>query len=291
MHSIHSRRAVLSVAAALAFWPSPALSQQGGSVVLLAQRQVKTYLSALADVHCTETVVQEKLAENGEVEASAREQFDYLIMINGHEDDFQLTESRIENPGWHHKLLSTPMLLTNGMATALLIFDPYYRDSFDFKALPEERMDGREVIPVQFAHIPGRRTPAALVLGGREYPLELEGTAWLVEDSGEVMKIDANLLHDMSDIGLHGLTIHVEYKPVQLGANHSEILMPAQAVVDVASARHHWHNTHFFGNYRSFSADAEQAPSVKVHVTQPEETDPSRVVKPALPTDDSKENH
>ena len=101
----------------------------------LAQKsKSQTYLSKLADVHCTETVIQEKLAENGHVEASAREQFDYLIMMSGHEDDFQLSESRIEAPGWRHKLLSTPMLLDkrNGDGI-LLVFHPYYRDSFNFQ--------------------------------------------------------------------------------------------------------------------------------------------------------------
>ncbi|MGB7266921.1 MAG: hypothetical protein WBC92_15510 [Terracidiphilus sp.] len=257
------------------------------SVIDLAQKQIKTYLSKLADVHCTETVVQEKLAENGHVEASAKEQFDYLIMMSGHEDDFQMSESRIETPGWRHKLLSTPMLLTNGMATALLVFDPYYRSSFNFQALPEEQIDGRPAIPIHFAHIAGRRTPAALALRGREYPLELEGTAWLDKNSGEIVKVDATLLHDMSDIGLHSLKIHVEYKPMKLGTDASQIMMPALAVVDVTSARQHWRNTHFFGNYRSFSADVEQDPHVTIH---PDNADPEGTPRPAMPPSNPKEN-
>ena len=84
------------------------------------------------------------------------------------------------------------MLVTNGVATVLLVFHPYYRDSFNFEALPEELIDGRPAIPVHFSHITGRRTPAALALRGREYPLELEGTAWLDKQSGEVVKVEAN---------------------------------------------------------------------------------------------------
>ncbi len=261
--------------------------RQEKNVILLAQKQIKTYLSELADVHCTETVIQEKIAENGHVEATEREQFDYLIMMSGHEDDFQLSESRIEAPGWRHKQLSTPMLLTNGMAAALLVFDPYYRDSFEFQALPEEQIDGRTAIPIHFAHIAGRRTPAALVLRGREYPLELQGTAWLDKNSGEIVRVDATLLHDMADVGLHSLNIHVEYKPTQLG-QASQIMMPAMAVVDVASARQHWRNTHLFGNYRAFSADVEQDPNVKVHL---DNADPGEMSSPAIPPSNPKENH
>jgi len=257
-------------------------------VINLAQKQIKTYLSELADVHCTETVIQEKLAENGHVEASAREQFDYLIMMSGHEDDFQLSESRIETPGWHHKLLSTPMLLTNGMSTALLVFDPYYRDSFEFQTLPEEQIDGSPAIPIHFAHIAGRRSLAALALHGREYPLELEGTAWLDKGSGEVVRVDAALKNDMSDIGLHSLKIHVEYKPTQLKTQASQIMMPAMAVVDVMSANQHWRNTHLFGNYRSFSADVEQDPNVKIHA---DNADPENTTSSGTPAANPRENH
>ena len=43
------------------------------------------------------------------------------------------------------------------------------------------------------------------------------------------------------------------------------LTLPALAVVDVATPRQHWRNTHTFNNYRGFSIDAEQDPNVKVH--------------------------
>jgi hypothetical protein len=227
------------------------------------QRQITAYLAQLADLHCTETVTQEKLAANGHVEASEREEFDYLIMMNGTGEEFQLNESRVASSNSRRKLAAKPMLITNGISTALLVFHPYYRDSFEFEAGSEQSVAGRPAIPIHFAHIPGRRTPAALALRGREYPLDLEGTAWLDKTSGEVIKLDANLLHDMSDVGLRSLSIHVEYKPAGIGKKL--ITMPALAVVDVTTPRQHWRNTHAFDRYKSFSAEAEQDPTVKVH--------------------------
>jgi len=229
----------------------------------LAQRQLTEYLAKLADLHCTESVTQEKLAGNGHVEASEHAKYDYLVMIDGNRDDFQLNESRIESSASRHKKL--PMLVTNGFSTVLLVFHPYYRDSFTFDTGDDEVVDGKEVVPVHFSHIPGRRTPAALALRGREYPLELKGTAWLDKQSGEVVKMDASLLHDMSDVGLRSLTIHVEYKQANLGKTSANMTLPALAVVDVTTPRQHWRNTHVFDGYKSFSTDAEQDPNVKVH--------------------------
>jgi hypothetical protein len=232
------------------------------SPVELAQRQVTAYVAKLADLHCNESVNQEKLAANGHVEASERAKYDYLIMMDGNGDDFQLNESRIESSASKHKPL--PMLVTNGFSTALLVFHPYYRDGFRFDAGAEELVDGSPAVPVHFSHIRGRPTPAALALRGREYPLELEGTAWIDKKSGEVVRMDASLMNDMSDIGLRSLSIHVEYKKAALGKNSPDMTLPALAIVDVTTPRQHWRNTHVFDGYKSFSAEAEQDPNVKI---------------------------
>ena len=240
-------------------------SANDSNAIKKAQRQITAYLVQLADLHCADDVTQEQLTGNGHVEASARARYDYLIMMSGNGDDFQLNESRIESPESRHKLTSKPMLITNGIATVLLVFHPYYRDGFNFETGGEETVDGKRVIPIHFAHIPGRRTPAALALRGREYPLDLEGTAWLDKQTGDVVKVDATLLHDMSDVGLRSLHIHVEYKLANLNKSTPPIALPALAVVDLTTPRQHWRNTHLFEDYKSFSTAAEQDPNVKVH--------------------------
>jgi hypothetical protein len=234
-----------------------------------AQRQVTMYLAKLADLLCTESVTQEKIATNGHVDATEHAKYDYLIMMNGNGDEFQLTESRVESTAAHNKQPQLPMLVTNGVATLLVVFHPYYRDGFNFETGSEETINGRPAIPIHFTHITGRRTPAALALRGRDYPLELQGTAWLDKQSGQVVMAEANLVHDMSDVGLRSLHIHIEYKSTILGK--SEVTFPEMAVVDVTTPRQHWRNKHVFDNYRWFSTDTDQDPAVKVH---PGDTNP-----------------
>ncbi len=258
MRIIHKMRAVALLLVSVCAWAhgqAPATDR--------AQQQVVTYLAKLADLHCTESVLQEKLSGNGHVMASERSKFDYLIMMQGNGDDFQLVESRIESTSAQHKPL--PMLVTNGFSSLLLIFHPYYRDSFQFEPGGDDLIDGQPTTKVNFVHIAGKRTLAALALRGREYPLEFRGTAWLDKQSGQVVRIDAGLLHEMGDVGLRTLTIHVEYKPTRLGSSTEKMILPTLAVVDVETPKQHWRNTHVFSAYKSFSADAEQDPNVKVH--------------------------
>lgn len=257
-------------------WSANGPASAGGDPVALAHEQVAHYVSKLADLHCTETVMQQKLNAKGRVEATERSQFDYLIMMNGNSNEFQLNESRIAMPDSKHKAAPVSMLTTNGMTTVLLVFHPYYSDAFTFETGRDELLGGRTAIPVHFAHISGRRTPAALALRNREFPLELQGTAWLDKQSGQVIQMNAGLMHDMSDVGLRSLDIHVEYTSEALG---KEVLtVPSRAVVDVTTPRQHWRNTHVFDSYKSFSTDVEQDPNYKVRTEPPASAgqDPSK---------------
>jgi len=234
----------------------------------IAQRKITAYLTSLADLHCTESVTQEKITPSGHVSATERAKYDYLIMMDGNGDDFQLNETRLATSKGTPKVSPASMLVSNGVPTVLLVFHPYYRSSFKFEAGAEEMVNGKTLIPIHFEHIDGRRTPAALALRGREYPLELRGTAWLDKQAGEVVKIDASLERDMSDIGLRTLHIHVEYKPEEVGNAVSTIDLPALAVVDVTTPRQHWRNTHVFDAYKSFSIDVQQDPNVKIRAAE-----------------------
>src|ERR1700758_2942399 len=132
-----------------------------------AQKQVVAYVGKLADLHCTEDVVQEKLKPNGGTELSAKSQYDYFLYMQGNSYDFQLSESRLEVGT--QKQARQPLLLTNGFSTLLLVFHPYYRNAFEFTSGPAEMIEGRGVTPVHFSHMQGARTPAPLALRGREF--------------------------------------------------------------------------------------------------------------------------
>jgi hypothetical protein len=234
----------------------------------IAQRKITAYLTSLADLHCTESVTQEKITPSGHVAATERAKYDYLIMMDGNGDDFQLNETRLLSSKGTPKASPVSMLVSNGVPTVLLVFHPYYRDSFKFAAGAEETVGGKVLIPIRFEYIEGHRSPAALALRGREYPLALKGTAWLDKQAREVVKIDASLESDMSDIGLRSLHIHVEYQPEEVGNKVSAVDLPALAVVDVTTPRQHWRNTHVFDAYKSFSIDVEQDPNVKIRAAE-----------------------
>ena len=231
-----------------------ASAQDQNNVVSVAQRNVANFLDLFSEVKCTEQVAQEKLTKNGKVEYKEQSRFDYLVIADSSDADLSLQESRLEEKSAEHKK-NVPLLVTNGFATLLLVFHPYYQDAFQFSNPDEVTVNGQRLMKVQFRHIAGKRTPSVLVLRGREYPLEMSGTAWIEPRTGNIVRMQSDLQQDMSDIGLRTLHSDVLYSPVHFRDVASAPWLPSVATIEVETAKQHWRNTHEFSNYQHFGVD------------------------------------
>ncbi|MGB9103214.1 MAG: hypothetical protein WCC59_00520, partial [Terriglobales bacterium] len=156
---------------------APAADTVGADVLARTRAQVANFLKLFSEVRCTEEVSQIKLTKRGKVERQEKSVYDYLVIAQESGSDLSLQESRLEQKGAVKKT-NVPMLVTNGFATLLLIFHPSYQDSFDFSPPEMEVTNGQTLAKVRFRHRPNKPSTTELVLRGREYPLDLTGTAW-----------------------------------------------------------------------------------------------------------------
>src|SRR5664280_613703 len=203
----------------------PAWAADADTIVDRASRQVTAFLDQMSDVQCSG-------------------------------DELLLNESRLSDEHKEQRnKKNVPLLITNGFSMLMLIFHPYYRNSFEFSAMPDEIIAGHRTAQVRFTHIPGTRTPAALAVRGREFPLELTGTAWIEPETGQVVKLKIGLAKDMSDVGLKSLTAEIDYDPIHLPGWTQAYRFPAVATVEVETLRQRWRNVHRFSNYKRFLVD------------------------------------
>ena len=217
-----------------------------------AGKGVTRLLDELAKVKCTELVQQVKLAKNGKTEYEEKSTFDYFVLTQPSGGEVNLVESReAEGEAKHKKNL--PLLVTNGFSTLALIFHPSYQGNFEFTPLQEEVLDGRQYARVQFRHIRRTRSTAVLVLRGREYPIDLEGVAWIDEETGWILRISASLESSIEDVGLHTLRTEVQYAAVPFPGFRQSYWLPVEATVEVETPRQHWRNIHRFTSYQRFS--------------------------------------
>jgi hypothetical protein len=250
---------IASVLICLAATPSGAETTPLQELIGRANDQVAKFVEQFSDVKCTEHVTQEKFKADGKVELKEESTYDYLVILTNAGGEISLDESRLAvHEQRKDEKKGVSMLVSNGFATLFLVFHPYYSSGFEFTDLGEDTINGRTFSKVQFKHIAGMRSPAALALRGREYPLDLAGVAWIDAATGIIGKIDAGLATSMEDIGLKSMRSEVQFQPVPFKNSKDTYWFPAQASVEVETPRQHWRNTHNFTDYKQFSVSTEE---------------------------------
>ncbi|MGH9642849.1 MAG: hypothetical protein ACRD3Q_10505 [Terriglobales bacterium] len=230
-----------------------------GDLLSRVQGQVSDYLDQFSDVKCTEKVDQQKLTPNGKVELERASTYDYLVILTNAGGEVSLDESRLAvGSAAKPDKKNRPLLVTNGFATLFLIFHTYYAQSFQFALGDVEMLNGHAYQKISFQHIRGTRSPAALSLRGREYPLELSGTAWVDPQTATITKIEMTVGNTMEDVGLKALRSEVAYAPVPFRDSQATYWFPSQATVEVETQRQHWRNTHTFSDYKKFAVSTEE---------------------------------
>lgn len=222
-------------------------------------QRVSEFLDQFSNVKCTEQVTQQKLRPDGKVEIEQQSAFDYLVMLTNNGGDLTFNESRL--PLKEAKLerrQPTSMLLTSGFATLFLVFHPTYVNNFEFTDAGDDIVDGHHTRKVQFQHVHNTRSIAALALRGREYPLELSGTAWVDPSSGDILKIEAGIGSTLEDVGMKTLQSSIRFAPVAFSKDQAPYWFPTEAVVKVETPKQHWRNTHRFSTYKQFSVTTEE---------------------------------
>lgn len=222
-------------------------------------QRVSEFLDQFSNVKCTEQVTQQKLRPDGKVDVEQQSSYDYLVMLINNSGDLTFNESRL--PIKEAKLdrrQPVSMLLTNGFATLFLVFHPTYINNFEFTDVGEDSAEGPGARKVEFRHVHNTRSIAALALRGREYPLELSGTAWIDPRSGDILKIEAGIGSTLQDVGMRKLQSSIRFTPVSFSKDQAPYWFPSEAVVEVETPKQHWRNTHRFSTYKQFSVTTEE---------------------------------
>jgi hypothetical protein len=251
--------ALVATIAGICSLPASAQDKSLDDLLNRTADQMSKFVDQFSEVKCTEHVTQEKFGKQNKIESRAESTYDYLVILSNVGGELSLDESRLAvQEGKARKNQSTPLLISNGFATLFLIFHPYYTGSFQFAALGNEVVDGRNLAKISFQHIRNTRSVAALAVRGREYPLDLSGTAWVDPQTGMIAKISAGVDSGVEDIGMKAMRSEVEFAPVRFGGTESAFWFPSRASVEVETLRQHWRNTHQFSDYKRFSVSTEE---------------------------------
>lgn len=237
---------------------SPLVIGDLDTIVERAREQVERFLVRLSDVECMEEVHQQKLGPNGKVRQEQVSTFHYLVILSSAGGQLTIDESRSPTEDGELVPPDTQLLVSNGFSMLFLILHPHYAGSFELEGPVEDVWEGRRLARVAFRHIPGTRSPAALTLRGREYPLDLSGQTWIDPASGAIARIVASIGDTLADVGLTSLEIDVRFAPAPFRDPEESSWYPVEARVEVLTRKQHWRNEHLFTDYRRFSVSTDE---------------------------------
>ena len=241
---------------------APALAETTPMEELLLRtgKVVESFWGQISGVTCSEAITQSKLDAKGKTIYQQEGVFDYLVLLRLEGNDLSVEESRMlqREPRSKKKV---PLLVTNGFSTLVLIFHPYYQSSFEYSLVTDELLDGKRLRRVRFQPVRGARSPSALLAGGREYALALEGMAWMDPDSGAIVRITARLEAPLDDIGLRRMESDVRYAPVPFEGGTAVYWLPVSASIEAETAQQSWRNVHRFSRYRKFTVNSRIVPN------------------------------
>jgi hypothetical protein len=219
-------------------------------------KSVGAFFSQFESVTCVEKVTQEKIGKEGKAEYAQKSTFDYLVFLNLERDGLQVDESRLQQ-GKKGNVKNIPLLITSGLPTLLLVFHPYYQESFRYQLEGNELANGGRLEKIQFQHVPGTKSTTALRLRGKDYPLDIQGIAWIDPETGVIRRITARLITPVSDLNVQALEMEVRYEAHKFSPGEGVYWLPSTATIGIQSERQIWRNTHQYSNYKRFTVNAE----------------------------------
>jgi hypothetical protein len=218
-----------------------------------AGQHAKLFWDQFTAVTCTEELSQEKLNEKGKTAIRTESRYDYLIVMGWDKGDLLVDESRVEVEAPRKGRPTGSLLATRGFATLLLILHPDFQSSYTFSEPVEE---ASRSLRIDFLPRPGSRSPGAMELKGREYPILWEGSAWIDPATAAVTRMETRWKDPPQGLGLVSLYSDVRYGPVDLRTKETYWL-PNTATIELKTLHQSWKNEHHFAGYRLFSVDVK----------------------------------
>jgi hypothetical protein len=183
------------------------------------------------------------------------ETYDYVVVFRQHGDKPIVDERR-------HTAHGTPSSIaveSRGLPEMALLFLPTLQPDYDMKCDGYVSWEDQPAWLIEFRQRPDRpsRTFGIGSLKGA-YSAQLQGRAWMAADSGEILHLEAGIMHALPAIKMYRLYLSITYAPVQFQSRDVRVWLPHTADVyfDYADLETVVHHT--FSDFLLFSVDTDQ---------------------------------
>jgi hypothetical protein len=224
-----------------------------------AGAQIQEMVANLEHFTATESLLQETINKSGRVSGSEKRKYDYLVSIGeirpgilSVQEDLNDGADSAGYPGG---------FVTKGLPALMLIFHPYYSDTFSMKCEGLAELDGKRTWQIYFrqrADKPNRIRAYSVGVNGPSNTVALKGRAWFVADNYQIMRLQADLIDSIPEIRLTVDHTDIEYGPVHSNSLGTDIWLPHTAELYTDFRGRRIHQRMNYTDYLLFAVDERQ---------------------------------
>lgn len=183
------------------------------------------------------------------------EVYDYVVVFQQH-GDTPIVDERRHIP---HGTPSSIAAESRGLPEMALLFLPTLQPDYDMKCDGQVSWKGQPAWLVEFRQRPDRpsRTFGFSTLKGT-FSAQLKGRAWLAADSGEILHLEAGIMHALPAVKMYHLYLSITYAPVQFQSRDVRVWLPHMADVYYDYGELDTVVHHTFSDFLLFSVDTDQ---------------------------------
>jgi VWFA-related protein len=226
-------------------------------LVIAAGERASELSNNLERFDALETTAYESFERYGVRRSYIPASFDYTVEFDRKPGIFQIMESRTPT---RDSKAGLGAVADSGVAAVALIFHPFYRIDFEMHCDGASDWDGHPAWLVRFRQIKGAPSRIlAFTTKEATYPAKLKGRAWIAQDSGQILHLEANLEEGIPIMNLESHAISIDYAPVQFQSQRVELWLPQRATSYTEYLDHRTLMHHEYSDFKLFSVQSTSA--------------------------------
>jgi hypothetical protein len=165
-------------------------------------------------------------SDSGVPEENDTGMFHYVFAFERHGGELISREYRNPWEGGHSFPASGQ---DTGQVALGLIFSPKMQTDYEMSCEGRDLWKGQKAWVIRFQQRKDkpRRTMQIHIQGG-EIGVMLKGRAWIGVESGQVLHLETNLMHDIPEVGLRRGAMTVDYAPVEIRSRKLRLWLPQE---------------------------------------------------------------
>jgi len=200
----------------------------------------------------SERIEQIEIDKHGKRRNSTSQVVNYVAQIEGNSLGYPRV---LEYRSGTDEFKRPPLADTNTAAFAL-IFHPSHIGNLAVRCEGLTEVGGLPAWQVHFEESPDpTKAFHAMRIGGSLYLLRFKGRAWITTDTGEVLRIETDLVAPLPAIDLQRDHLTIAYAPVAFEKRHVRLWLPESASLYVGYRGRRYERKHSFGQFQLFSVD------------------------------------